>query len=106
MNHDEEKGYRKSNEKGIHHQQAEHDRIPCPDMILCHAIDRPCKIGNENPELHMLVQIRRRGRRDQARIGDNVIQSPGALPPIDTIQYGVSKTAANKEEGQEQEQQS
>src|ERR1700730_3640908 len=106
MNHNEEKGYGKSNEKGIHHQQPEHNRIPCPDMIFCHAVDRPCKIGNENPELHMLVQIWRRGRSDQARIGDNIIQSPGALPPIDTVQYGVAETGTNKEEDQEQEQQS
>ena len=80
--------------------------IPRPDVILCDPVDRPGKVGNENPELHMLIQIWRRRRSDQIRVGENVLQSPGGLPPIDTIQDGIAEAAANKEEDQEQEQQS
>jgi hypothetical protein len=54
----------------------------------------------------MFVQIWRWGRSNQIRVGENVHQSPGGLPPIDAIQDGVAEAAANKEEDQGQEQQS
>jgi hypothetical protein len=54
----------------------------------------------------MLVQVWRRGRSDQIRIRENVLQSPGGLPPIDTIQVGIAETTTNEKEEQEQEQQS
>jgi hypothetical protein len=54
----------------------------------------------------MLVQVWRRGRSDQIRIGENVLQSPRGLPPIDTIQDGIAETTTNEEEEREQEQQS
>jgi hypothetical protein len=75
-------------------------------VVLCHPVDRLGKIGYENPELHMLVQVWRRGRSDQIRIDENVFQSPGGLPPIDTIQDGIAESTTNEEEEQEQEQQS
>jgi hypothetical protein len=75
-------------------------------VILCDPVDRPGKEGYENPELHMLIQVWRRRRGDQIRIGENVFQSPAGLPPIDTTQVGIAETTTNEEEEHEQEQQS
>jgi hypothetical protein len=54
----------------------------------------------------MLVQVWRWGRGDEVCVGENVLQTAGGLPPVDTIQHGIAEAAADEEEDQEQEQQS